>query len=88
LTVLMADLVDDANIRVVQRRRCASLALEAFQCGGIRAEFGRKKLQRYVPAERFVLSLIDNTHATTTQLVQDAVVRDGLADHWSRILRP
>src|SRR5208282_3152999 len=31
--------------------------------------------------------LIDNTHAPTTELLDDAVVRDGLADHSWRILR-
>jgi hypothetical protein len=85
LTVLLADLVDRANVRVVKR---PCLALEALQGCRIRAEFGREKLQRHVPAERFVLGLIDNAHATTTQLLDDAVVRNGFADHWTRIVRP
>jgi hypothetical protein len=38
-------------------------------------------------AQRFVLGLIDNAHAATAELLDDAVVRDGLSDHWSRILR-
>jgi hypothetical protein len=28
------------------------------------------------------LSLIDHTHAAAAQLLHDAVVRDGLPDHW------
>ena len=84
LTLLLADLVDGANVRVVERRSGASLALETFQGRGIRAEFGRKKLQRYVPAEGFVLGLVDNAHSTTAQFLDDAVVRDGLADHMSK----
>ena len=30
----------------------------------------------------YVLSLIDNTHPATAELLDDAVVRDGVADHW------
>src|SRR5713226_2553407 len=30
----------------------------------------------------YVLSLVDHTHTTTTQFLDDAVMRDGLADHW------
>ncbi len=33
-------------------------------------------------AELGVLSLIDDTHTATAELLDDAVVRDGLADHW------
>jgi hypothetical protein len=33
-----------------------------------------------------VLSLVDNTHAPATELLYDAVVRDGLADHLAEIL--
>jgi hypothetical protein len=29
-----------------------------------------------------VLSLVNHTHATTAQFLDNAVVRDGLADHW------
>jgi len=32
-------------------------------------------------AQRFVLSLIDNAHAATAELLDDALVRDGLANH-------
>jgi hypothetical protein len=30
------------------------------------------------------LGLALNPHPTTTELLDDAVVRDGVADHWSR----
>ena len=32
--------------------------------------------------EGYVLSLVDDTHPAAAQLLNDAVVRDGLADHW------
>ena len=31
--------------------------------------------------ETHVLGLVDHTHAATAELLDDAVVRDGLADH-------
>ena len=36
--------------------------------------------------ESGVLSLVDDTHATATELLDDPIVRDGLADHWRGIL--
>lgn len=33
-------------------------------------------------AEVGVLSLVHNAHAAAAQLLNDAVVRNGLADHW------
>ena len=37
--------------------------------------------------ESSVFGLVDHAHPTAAELLDDAVVRDGLADHWSRILR-
>jgi len=37
--------------------------------------------------EGYVLSLENNAHAAPAELLDDAVVRDGLSDHWSRIVR-
>jgi hypothetical protein len=34
-----------------------------------------------------VLGLVDHTHPTTAQFLGNAIVRDDLADHWSRMLR-
>src|SRR4029077_15659402 len=86
LPVLMADLVDRADVLMIERRGGASLPLEAFQRRGIGAEISWKKLKRYVAAERFVFSLIDDAHATRTQFSDDAIVRDGLADHSAEML--
>jgi ribulose bisphosphate carboxylase small subunit len=37
--------------------------------------------------ERSVLSLLNDAYAATAEFLDDAVVRDGLTDHWDRILR-
>ncbi len=41
----------------------------------------RQELQGHIAAQSSVLSLVDHTHSTTTQLLCDLVVGDGLADH-------
>ena len=35
-----------------------------------------------------VLGFVDHTHPAAAQLLDDAVVRDGLANHWAEILGP
>ena len=35
-----------------------------------------------------VLSFVDHAHAAAAQFLDDAVVRDGLPDHWAEILGP
>jgi hypothetical protein len=46
----------------------------------IRQIFGQK-FERHKPAETGVLGFVDDTHASAPKLLQDAVMRDGLADH-------
>ena len=41
-----------------------------------------KELKGDKAAETCVLGLIHHTHPAATELLDDAVVRDGLADHW------
>ena len=40
----------------------------------------RQKLQRDEPLKGDVLSLVDHAHIAAAQLLDDAAVRDGLAD--------
>jgi hypothetical protein len=58
-----------------------SLATKTFQGLGIVSYFFRQELQSYESAKARVLSLVDNTHAAAAELLDDAVVRDDLADH-------
>jgi hypothetical protein len=43
--------------------------------------FFGQELQGHEPAKAGVLGLVHNPHAAATELFNDAVVRDGLADH-------
>ena len=57
-------------------------------CGGWRERLRvvryvlRKKLQGDEAPKFSVFSRVDYTHTSAAQLLDDAVARDGLADHW------
>jgi hypothetical protein len=59
-----------ADVRMVQRRRGARLALKAFQSLRVQGKASRQELERYKAAELGVLGLVDHTHPTATQLLQ------------------
>jgi hypothetical protein len=53
----------------VQRQR----ELKALKCQPILAHFFRKELQRDMPTKPKVLSLVDHTHPSATDLLNNAV---------------
>jgi hypothetical protein len=68
---------------MVQRRGSTRLTSETLECLGIVGDVVGKKLDSDKAAELSVFRLIDNAHSSAAQLVQDAVVRNGLAQ-WGR----
>ena len=62
---------------------CASRSKRLRACGVWR-EPVRKEFQGDEAVELGVLGLVDHSHAAATEFFEDAVVRDGLANHgWS-----
>src|SRR5690242_15462380 len=59
LAVMLGDLVNRADVGMIESRRCSGLSLESFQ--GLRTfrECLRKKLQSYVPAEANIFCLVN-----------------------------
>ena len=78
---VLADVVERADVGVVQGRGGAGLALEAFR--GQRVGGGRlgQELHRDVAAEAEVLAPVHHTHAASAQPIDDAVVRNDGTDH-------
>ena len=66
---------------MVQGRCRAGFAPEPFQRVRVGHHFLGKKLEGNKASEFGVLSLVHHTHPATTQLLEDPVVRDGLANH-------
>jgi hypothetical protein len=80
LATVLADLVNGANVRVVQGRCRLRLSLETGQRLGVFCNLIRQELQCNKSAQGYVFRLIHHTHAAAAQLLKDAVVGDSLAD--------
>ena len=85
--ILFADVVNRANIGVVQGRSSLRLALKAGQGLRVAGNLIGQELQRHKTVKPNVFSLVDHTHPATAEFLNDAVVRDGLANHQGQILR-
>ena len=81
LAVVLADLVNRADVGMVQRRGRLRFAPEALQRLRVLGHIIGQELQSDKAAELCVLGLVDHAHPAATELLDDAVVRDGLADH-------
>ena len=66
---------------MVQSRRRTRFAAEAFERLRVVRHVIGQELQGNKAAEFGVFGLIDHTHAAPAEFLDDAVVRDGLADH-------
>jgi hypothetical protein len=79
--VLIVYFVDRADVGMIERRSSPGFALKAAQGLRIFGQLIRQEFEGNKSTEFHVLGLVDNTHAATAQLLDDAVVRDGLLDH-------
>ncbi len=75
--------MNGADVGVIERGSGLSFAAETLQGLMIFRHSLGQEFKRYETVQPRVLGLIDDTHATATELLDDAVVRDGRADHWS-----
>ena len=77
----LPDVVNRADVGMIQRRGRLRLAMKSAQRLGIACHAFGKELQRDETVEARVLGFVDHAHAAAAQLLQDPVMRDGLADH-------
>ena len=77
----LCDLINSADVGMVQRRSRSGLTLKALQRRRIFFQLTRQEFQRDMAAQAEVFSLVNHTHATAAKLVQDAVVGNGFTDH-------
>src|ERR1700723_4332991 len=85
MPAILANIMNRANIRMIQSRSSPSLAPKSVQGKRIPRHLIRKEFQRHGPAQPPILSLIDHTHPPAAQLLEDAVMRNSPANHRSRI---
>ncbi len=84
--VLLTDVVNGTNIRMVEGRRGPRLAAETFQRLAVLRNIFRKEFQSDKTIEPRVLGFVDNTHPAAAEFFDDAVMRDQLANHSSPTL--
>ena len=84
-SVVFADFMDGADVRVIQGGSSLRLALEAAQSLRVWRKTVAQELQGNEAVELGVLRSIDDTHTAATELFEDAVMRDGLANHGERL---
>jgi hypothetical protein len=77
LTVLVINFTYGADIRMIQCRSRMGLALKAGECLWVFGYVIGQGLESHEATEFDILSLVDDTHAAATELLDDAVVRDG-----------
>ena len=80
-SILLVDLMDGANIRMIQGRRGFGFALKSAQSLRIFGDIVGEEFESDEAPEFYVLGLIDHTHPAATQLLNDSVVRNDLTNH-------
>jgi hypothetical protein len=79
--VLVVDFVDGANAWVIKGGSRLRLSFEARQSLCILSDIVGQELQGDKAVQFYILSLIDDTHPSAAEFLDDAVMRDSLADH-------
>jgi hypothetical protein len=70
-----------ASSRVVKRGRSLGLPLKAAEGLCVVGDIGRQEFERNETVQLYVFGFVHDTHPAAAQLLDDAVVGDGLADH-------
>jgi hypothetical protein len=79
MAVGLADVVNGADVGMIQRGCCPGLSLEALTPLRVVGEVIGQKFQGDKATEAGILGLVDDTHAAGAELLQDAIVRDDLS---------
>jgi hypothetical protein len=78
---VLVNIVNGANVGMVQRRSCARFTLEALD--GLRIASGAfgQEFQGHVTAETRIFRAVHDSHPAATQFIENAIVRKRLTDH-------
>jgi hypothetical protein len=82
LLATLADVVNRADVGMVEGGGGTSFTSEAFQCLGVSGNVIWQELQRDKTPKLGVLGLVNDAHTAAAELLDDVVARNGLADHW------
>ncbi len=79
-TLGLLDRVDRDDVGMIQRGQGLGLPLEAVEPLRICGQLGRQHLQGHLAVEAQILGTINLAHTARTELFQDPVMANGLAD--------
>ena len=79
-SVLLADVVDRADVRMVERRCGPGFALKAAQGLGITRQIFGDELERNGTVKPRIFGFVHHAHPAAAELLDDAVVRERLTD--------
>ena len=82
LAVLLVDFVDGADVGMVQSGGGFGFTLEAGEGLRILGDIVGQEFQSDEAAEFEVFGFVDYAHAAAAEFFEDAIVRDGLSEHW------
>ena len=82
LAVLLADVVDGADVGMIQRGRSLGLALKTRECLRVAGNFLGQEFEGNEAMQSCVLSFVNHAHPAATEFLDNAVMRDGLVDHY------
>ena len=82
LIALLPNLIDGAYVRVIESGCRLGLRQKTLFSALIGGDFSEEEFNSDFPVKLLVLSQVDLAHAAASELFYDAVVRDGLSDHW------
>jgi len=85
LAVLFADVVDSADVVVIERGSGLRFTLKPSEGLRVARDVLRQKFQRDEAAQARVFGFVNDAHASAAEFFDDAIVRNGLADQRGRI---
>src|SRR5580693_3863337 len=78
--VVFINLVDGADVWMIQSRGSLRLTLKTGECLRVFGYLVGQELEGNKPAELHIFGFINHTHPSAAKLLNDAVVRDSLTD--------
>ena len=84
IPILLTDIVNHADVGMIERGSSLGFPLETRECLRVFRYVIRQKFERYETVKPGVLGFVDHAHTAAAEFLDDAVVRDRLANHWRK----
>jgi hypothetical protein len=79
--LVFTDIVNSADMRMIDARCSARFSPESFKGNGIRCKVIGQELESYFASQPDIFRAVDHAHASTAEMRDDSVMGDGTAEH-------